>query len=332
MKRNKLFSSAFLILILCSVVLNKNKLKTKQTCVALNPSYYTFNDGWTLNNGSGEILFQGTGNDGYIKIHNQENDSSHQYWIVIAGWNNTKTKITRGDGSVTCEIPQTLDLGRTYNYRIILNPSASRIKLLLDGVEAWSCVDKNGWNAPNARYFSLSKWSFPDMSMCNVASNALSEPTNTCFIPNPNQYTFNNDWYLPESQGTLVFNGYGNDLYIRLSNQPDGSSYQYWIVLAGWNNTTSKVFRGDGSTVCSFNQTVDLNKTADYEVNFNKDKSSIELTVNGLILWTCIDGNGWNAPNAQWIGITRYSSGFYEICDITVFYFAYQLNLSKTAR
>jgi hypothetical protein len=342
MKTTNLFSSAFLILILCSVVLNKNKLKTKQTCVGLNPYYYTFNDGWTLNNGSGEISFQGTGRDSYVKIHNQENDSSHQYWIVIAGWDNTNTRITRGDGSTICQIPQTLDLGRTYNYRIIFNPSASRIKLLLDGNEAWSCVDKNGWNAPYANYFSLSKCSCSNMSICNLATNALSEPTNTCFIPNPYQYTFNNAWTIPNSTGSIAFNGYGNDFYIRLSNQQDSSSYQYWVVLAGWSNTTSAVFRGDGSNICSFNQTIDLTKTANYEVNFNKDKSSIELTVNGSILWTCIDGNGWNAPNAQWIGISRYGDSFYEVCDVStyvpmayappVYNTAYKLSLSKTVR
>jgi hypothetical protein len=343
MKIANLFSLAFLILfLLCSTVLNKNKLKTKQTCAGLNPNYYIFNDRWTLNNGYGEISFQGKGRDGYIRIHNQSNDSSHQYWIVIAGWDNTKTRITRGDGSTICEIPQTLDLGKTYNYRIILNPSASRIKLLLDDNEAWTCVDKNGWYGPSAKYFSLSKWCCADMSMCNVASNVLSEQANTCFIPDPTRFTFNNEWVFPSQQGSILFNGYGNDLYIRLNNQQDSSSYQYWIVMGGWSNTTSKVFRGDGSVICSFNQTIDLNKTANYEVAFNKNTNSIELFANGSKLWTCVDSNGWNAPDAKWVSISRYSGAFYEICNVwTVMAMSAnrtahdpdaQLSLTKTAR
>jgi hypothetical protein len=339
MKTTNLLFYSFLILSLCSTTLNKNKLKTKQNCAAVNSNYYTFDNQWDLNNGYGEILFQGKGRDAYIRLHNQMDNSSHQYWIIIAGWDNTKTRITRGDGSTVCEIPQTLDLSRTYDYRIILNPSASRIRLLLDGNEAWTCVDKSGWNAPSAQYFSISKWCCADMSFCNIRSTTnISESIGTCFIPDPNRYTFNDNWYLPESQGGLDFKGYGNDLYIRLSNQQDSSSYQYWIVMGGWGNTTSKVYRGDGSTVCSFDQTIDLSKTANYEVYFNSWGNSIELYANGSKLWACVDSNGWNGPNAKWISISRYSDSFYEICDVWALVEQHNITadkmlmLSKTAR
>jgi hypothetical protein len=335
MKTTNLFFFSFLILsFLYSTALSKNKLKTKQNCVAVNPNYYIFDSQWNLSNGYGEIIFQGKGRDAYIKLHNQMDDSSHQYWIVISGWDNTKTRITRGDGSTVCEIPQTLDLNRTYDYRIILNPSASRIRLLLDDNEAWACVDKNGWNAPSVQYFSISKWCCADMSFCNVRSNAnISESIGTCFVPDPNRYTFSDDWYLPGSKGSFVFNGYGNDLYIRFSNQQDSSSYQYWIVMSGWSNTTSKVYRGDGSTVCSFNQTIDLTKTVNYQVYFNNYDNAIELSSNGSMLWTCVDSNGWNAPYAQWISISRYSGAFYEICDVWAsIEYGQQLLSSKSAR
>jgi hypothetical protein len=55
------------------------------------------------------------------------------------------------------------------------------------------------------------------------------------------------------------------------------SSYQYWIIMSGWNNTTTKVQRGDASTVCSFNQTFDLTQTISYDMVFDQGRYSIEL-------------------------------------------------------
>jgi hypothetical protein len=337
MKTASLFFLSYLILaFLCSIATGKNKLKTKDDCVAVNPNNYTFNDKWTLSNGYGEIQFKGKGRDGYIKLHNQKNDSSHQYWIIISGWDNTKSRVTRGDGSTVCEIPQTLDLNRTYDYTIVVNPSASRIRLLVDGDEAWTCIDKNGWNAPNAKYFSISKWCCANMSFCNVKSNSISEDFDTCWVPNPSSFKYS--WSLDDSSGILSFDGYGNDLYIKLSNQQSDSSYQYWIIMSGWNNTTTKVQRGDGSTVCTFNQIVDLTKTISYDMVFDQGNNSIELFANGSKLWTCVDSHGWNAPNAKWIGISRYSGSFYEICGVETTQHhqkpnrKYKLNLSKTVR
>jgi hypothetical protein len=341
MKTASLYFLSFLILVFfCSTALGKNKLRTKDTCVIPTPGTFAFNYSWDLRYGYGEITFQGKGSDAYIRINNQMNDSSHQYWIVISGWGNTWSRVARGDGSDVCWFQQNLDLTRTYNYKFVLNPSASRIKLLLDDVEAWSCVDPNGWNAPNALYFSLSR-AGSDMSFCNIFGGGhISEPVNTCFVPNPSGFTFDNKWIVQSGEMIhmvgIFFNGYGHDIYIRLSNQPDDSSYQYWVVLGGWNNTTSAVFRGDGSLVCYFNQSLDLTRTVNYNLIFYPEINMIEFFVDrNVSAWRCTDSKGYNANGSTYFGVSRWNGAFSELCDVETYSdmtTIHAIMLSKTVR
>jgi hypothetical protein len=203
-------------------------------CITANPNYYLYNIRWGLRNGSGQIVFQGKGNDAQIRIINQMYNSSYQYWIQLAGWNNTMSRVSRGDGSVVCDIPQSLDLTRTYQYKFLLNPSASRIRLLLDDVEAWTCVDPKGWNAPAAQYFSISRW-YPDMSFCNLVSSPyVDEGINNCLVLDPTKYTYSADWNIGHyDHGGFYFIGYGSGIALKLSNQQDDSSYQYSVVIGG---------------------------------------------------------------------------------------------------
>jgi hypothetical protein len=105
MKTTNLFFLSFLIFtFLCSTTLSKNKkFKTKQGCYELNPAYYRFDPSWRLSNGYGEFSFQGQG-DVSVRLHNQMDNSSFQYWVQVAGWNNTMSRVSRGaDGYVVCD-------------------------------------------------------------------------------------------------------------------------------------------------------------------------------------------------------------------------------------
>jgi hypothetical protein len=324
-----------IIVFLCSKISAKHLLKTTQLCITPGSETTKADSVGTLTNGSGEISFDGKGNGAYIRILNNNSNFSHEYWIIIAGWDNNITKILRGDGSSVCEIPQSLDLNKIYQYRLVLNPSASRIRLLLDNVEAWTCIDENGWLNPEAKYFSISQYSNPIMMFCNITSKALSEPVNNCFIPDPSLYTLNSQWTLTEGSGSLIFNGYGNELYIRLIN-PNSDSYQYWIIL-DLNGNQTKITRGDGSLVCLIEQPINLNVISNYNMVFDKAVSSITLFVNNIYAWSCTDPNGWNAVEAKWIGISKSVNYFYQMCDVQSVKLAdnksyTQLNMTKTAR
>jgi hypothetical protein len=304
-------------------------------CTTPDANSYKFDNNWTLNNGAGEISFTGKGRGAYIKINNNNSDLSNQYWIIIAGWDNTMSKVIRGDGSTVCEIPQTVDTIMPYQYKLVLNPSASRIELYLGLSEAWTCIDEKSWNAPQAKYFSLSKSADADMMYCNITSKPLSEPVDTCFVPNPTTFELNNQWTLAEGFGSLIFNGYGKELYLRLIDS-NSDSYQYWIIL-GLNGNQTKITRGDGSLVCLIDQVIDLHKTVNYNIVFDKILSSMTLFVDHKYIWTCTDPNGWNAPNVHWIGLSRSSESFYQMCDVQTVKISEngdytQLMMTKTAK
>jgi hypothetical protein len=283
-------------------------------CISPDANSYKVDNSWTLTSGAGEISFTGKGRGAYIRIRNDSTDLSNQYWIIVAGWDNTMSKVIRGDGSTVCEIPQTVDTVMSYQYKLVLNPSASRIRLFLNNSEAWTCIDEKGWNAPQAKYFSVSKSADADMMYCNITSKPLSEPVGTCFVPNPTTFELNNQWTISEGSGSLIFNGYGKELYLRLINS-NSDSYQYWIIL-GLNGNQTKITRGDGSQVCLIDQVIDLHKTVNYNIVFDGSLGSMTLFVDHQYAWTCTDPNGWNAPNAHWIGISRPSESFYQMCDV----------------
>jgi hypothetical protein len=212
-------------------------------------------------------------------------------------------------------IPHSLTPNTTYNYKLIVNPSAARIRLLINGVEAWACVDGGGWDAPNASYFSISK-SY-DMIFCNIQSTTtISEKINTCFIPYPFATYFQSYWQIDSTITGLVFDAYGRDIYIKLSNQPDDSSYQYWVVIAGWDGSTSKVFRSDGSVICENHHQVDLYKMNSYFL-YIQPYGNVGLVVNGNYAWVC-PSNNYDTPIANYFGFSRYTNSIVEICNIGI--------------
>jgi hypothetical protein len=292
----------------------KNKFKTRQDCFIPDPNFYRFDDNWRLQNGGGVISFKGKGRDVYIQLNNQRDSSSFQYWIIINGWDNTRTRVTRGDGTEVCfPVVPAHDLNQQFDYRLVLDPASASISIFIDGALQVTCTDPQGWNAPNVTWFSISKWCCADFQFCNF----VVAPLDVCFIPDPNNYKFDPAWTVRGGEGDLTFVGIGRDVYIQLNNQMDSSSMQYWLVINGWDNTMTRLTRGDGSTVC-FNPAtaLDLNARNNFRVIFNPSAAQVKVLINGEERFNCIDPNGWNASNAVNYSVSRYSGANFQFCNV----------------
>jgi hypothetical protein len=295
-----------------------NPLQDNGDCWVPDPSSFKFNNDWKLNNGAAQINFKGKGRDVYFQLNNQNNSSSHQYWIVINGWDNTKSRITRGDGSEVCfPAVAALDLNKEYDFSIISNPNTQTISVNIDGKESFSCTDYNGWNAPSAQYFSISRYSGANFQICKLKAGPVQGNSDMCFIPNPASFKFQDDWKLNNGAGEITFKGKGRDVYFQLTNQNNNSSHQYWIVINGWDNTRSRITRGDGSEVCfPFVTALDLNVYHNFKITLSPNTQTITVNIDGKDSFSCTDSNGWNAPAAQFYGISRYSGANFQICNL----------------
>jgi hypothetical protein len=287
-------------------------------CFIPDPNAYKFQDDWKLNNGAGEINFKGTGNEIYMQINNQNNSSSSQYWIIFNGQSNTKSRITREGGALVCNVDVApLDVNKQYDYKVILNPNTQTISAFINGQLSFSCIDYNGWNAPVAQYFSISRCSCANSKVCTVKSQPLQGNSDVCFIPSPTAFIFQDAWKLKDGTGEINFKGKGNDVSIQLNNQNNSSSYQYWIDINGWSNTKSRVIRGDGSEVCfPAVAALDLDKYHDFKIVLDSNNNSFTVFVDGQQSFSCTDTKGWNAPDAQFYSISRYQGANFQICNI----------------
>jgi hypothetical protein len=145
-------------------------------CFVPDPKAYYTRESWQLYNGSGEIQFTGTGRDVYIRIHDGKDRSQHLYWIVINGWENKNSRITRGDGSFVCyKATDPLDLTKKNTYNVKLDQQTSSITVSVNGELHFQCTDKDGWQPEEARTFSISRYHQADFKICDVHSEALKE-------------------------------------------------------------------------------------------------------------------------------------------------------------
>jgi hypothetical protein len=289
----------------------RTKFRLEQAnCWTPDPNSYKFQDDWKVNSGSAEVTFQGKGRDVYIKLQNQKNDSSHQYWLVVAGWENTKSRLTRGNGAEVCFTNSAaLDLNKQYNYRVSFDKATSTVSVFLDGNLYWSCKDNQGWNANDAQYFSISRYSGANFQICNFQSS--------CWTPDPNAYKFNEDWKVGPNGAEITFKGKGRDVYIKTNNAINNGAFGYWIVINGWDNTQSRVTRADDSVVCQPNvSAVNLNNWNDYKVQLDSYNASISVWINGQLSFSCTDSKGWQADNAKYYSISRFSGANFEICNL----------------
>jgi len=137
-----------------------------------------FQDDWKLQNGgSGEITFKGKGYDLYITLNNQNNNSSHQYNIIINGWGNAKSRIGRGDGSEICHPNvNAVDLNIYNEYKVVIDAGTKTFSVHINGNLSFSCTDPGAWNAPNATHFGISRYHGATFHMCDVKASLPSQP------------------------------------------------------------------------------------------------------------------------------------------------------------
>jgi hypothetical protein len=90
----------------------KVKFRTQQACFTPDPYIPKFQDDWKLNGGGGDL---------WIYINNQNNSSSHQYWITLHSYD--ASKILRGDGSEVCFVKHIHLETVFHDFKISLTPA-----------------------------------------------------------------------------------------------------------------------------------------------------------------------------------------------------------------
>jgi hypothetical protein len=165
---NSIFFIALALTLLFNPVSSLRKFKTKQGCWWPDYNSFTFNDAWKLRYGTGVLTFSAFGRDIWIQITDDKSSNTWKYWIVIAGWDNTLTRISRSDGKLVCDFSQTIDLSRWHDYKLTMIAGFHTIKLEVDGQEVWNCRDRDGYYAPYANYVGISRWNGYASMLCNV--------------------------------------------------------------------------------------------------------------------------------------------------------------------
>jgi hypothetical protein len=294
----------------------KSLQKPTDDCFTPNPNTFKFDRNWTMGpKGSGEITFRGVGRDVYIKIHNNQDNNSNQYFLVLNGWDNTRSRIERNGAEMCFPFTKATDLGKFSDYKIQFSPETATISVFINGELSFACTDYQGWNANDAKFFSISRYSGANFHMCGLKLSPLQEQ---CFVPDPNTFKFQDNWTLGQwGSGEIKFKGVGRDVYIKLNNNKDNNSHQYFLILNGWDNTKSRIARGDNSEICFPNvAAVDLNKQNEWRVVLDADAQKISVYVNGTLSFSCTDWNGWYANQAKYYSISRYSGAFFHYCGM----------------
>jgi hypothetical protein len=157
-----------------------------------------------------------------------------------------------------------------------------------------------------------------------------------CFTPNTSSYIFNNDWSFKNGSPVLSFKAMGNNIRIILADEKDENTAKYTVIIAGWNNTRSKVTSGR-TVICDFPESAKLDTFAEYKIFFSSRKDSISLVVDDNVAWTCEDNDGFNADSDGYFGFSALIGHSPKICDVDIGdYVEHQphahLTMTKTVR
>jgi hypothetical protein len=166
---NSVFFIALVLALLFNPISSLRKFKTKQGCWWPDYNYFTFQDNWLLSYGTGILTFSAWGRDIYVQITDDKSSNTWKYWIVIGGWDNTKSKVSRSDGAyLDCDFYHSIDLNRWNDYKLTMIAGFHTIKLEINGTEVWNCRDSNGYYATYASYLGISRWNGYASMLCNV--------------------------------------------------------------------------------------------------------------------------------------------------------------------
>jgi hypothetical protein len=328
------------LLLLCSFTLTL-KMKSHQSmltslnpnqlgCFNPTPNFFQSNTSWTLPvAGSGEIDFKAKGSQIGLVISNTKSANAFQYLITI-NQDNMMSTIIRGDNSVVCkkQVAQ-INLYNYLNWQVFLDPSNSKIVVYVGGLEHFSCVDKNGWNAPAAQYFSINGNVAAALSICTIVPKQLVTYGSTgCIVPDPDSYQFQSDWTLNNGSGEITFKGRGREAYVQINNEMNSNSYQYWININGLENTKSMITRGDSSVLCQLTvPAIDTTRINEYRIVLNSWSKDIQVYINNALSFSCHEDQDWNAPVAKYYSFSKNCCNYAEMCSTksTSLFGVYQL-------
>jgi len=120
---------------------------------------------------------------------------------------------------------------------------------------------------------------------------------------------FKEEWKFKEQgNGIIEFYAIGYDLYVAVFDSKWSTLYKYAIVIAGWGNQWTKIYK-DGSLsneIAAFKVGIpDITTPTHYKLEFNKNERKIKLFLNGKIVVDFQD-KAWNAPFAQYYSFSQW--------------------------
>jgi hypothetical protein len=113
--------------------------------------------------------------------------------------------------------------------------------------------------------------------------------------------------------------------YLRqITDAKSSNDMKYLVIIGGWDNTGSKVIRSDEEYLgCDFYHSIDLDRWNDYKLTMIADIQTVKLEINGQEVWSCWDMNGYYAPNASYVGISRWKGYSSVVCNVQTLTYVY---------
>ncbi len=107
--------------------------------------------------GRGSIKFKAKGNDWYLRLFKNKGDYQHfAYFIIFSGWSNTMTELKRWPSDIVCKAKSTIDSNTIQDYEVTFDKMRNLIEIYMNSNKVFSCVDKKGFQDPEAQYYGFS--------------------------------------------------------------------------------------------------------------------------------------------------------------------------------
>jgi hypothetical protein len=276
-----------------------------------------------------KIEFMATGNDFHVGIFNKKKSKKFLFNIVVGGCNNTKTEIFKKGNYKTpiCvhEGVKVKNINKLTKYTFVFNARKGRIVGFMEGKKTFVCKNLGKFKKSKARYWGFSSLK-GGVNISPVKEEAIVDPSEKynnylvkkCFAPTGSQKfkNFYEDGDLKKSCGSKIeFLGTGNDFYVGIFDKNNSNKYSYAIVYGGWNNSKTKVFKGNfNNPICTFNVNVkNLNAQVLYKFDFNPSTGLILGFADGKKVFTCQALKNYKAGSAFYWGFSSYKKGV-NIC------------------
>jgi len=124
------------------------------------------------------------------------------------------------------------------------------------------------------------QWTFVDYQVCNYR---------------PPIGGFENKWNFANAvpfRNNYQFSASGNDIYLADFDPNNNTTFTHMIIISGWNNAETHVFRnGDITTpICNVKMSIpNVNSVNDFRVLYDETNKNIQLYLNGKQYLSCSD-------------------------------------------